>query len=185
MNENELRRVLDAVDWSRAKSALGQSDFVPGAFLGLVLSRSETEAEQHYWELDNGIVRQGALFEAAGQLAPAILGALELPLSHPARFWLVELLTELVLGETDPSETARGVDVRAIVRDLVRGRLPMIVGLLQDPDARVRKDAIYLLDALDADRRRFYQTVESLARDDPDSGVRQEAQARAKRRVRK
>jgi HEAT repeat protein len=152
------------------------SDYVPDAFRRLIDSRTEADADQAYWMLDNRVVLQGSLFEASEKLIAPLIAALELDLSPAARHGVLELLTEIALGGTDPSEVALGNSGLADAsRAAIRRGLPAIYSLLQDPDPRVRDASIHILGAVELDRRRLAAAAAPVARADPDARVRESA----------
>lgn len=70
-----MRRVEKA-NWSSLRShARDSSEYVPDAFRQLIDAQSEVEADTAYWQLDNRVVTQGRLYEAAEQLVPFLLSA--------------------------------------------------------------------------------------------------------------
>jgi hypothetical protein len=62
---------LDQIPWSELQLAHGHAGHVPVSVRGL-LSADEREVNAAYWKLDNGVVLQSDLYEAAAYL-PGIL----------------------------------------------------------------------------------------------------------------
>lgn len=174
MNRDDVVRQLKSVDWANTRSnARVSSDYVPEAFQQLIDARTEDEAKAAYWLLDNRVVTQGRLFEASEKLAPTLLAALNLPLSPPARHRLVELVTEIALGVTSDEEARLGNSGLAdAARAAILRNVPSIYELLSDEDARIRRAALHILDAVEVDRPRF-NTAATRLRSDPDEEVRQ------------
>lgn len=56
-------------DWGALRTLIGPADFVPAALDRLLRSTNDAEATAAYWELDNRVVVQGQLFEAAEAVA--------------------------------------------------------------------------------------------------------------------
>lgn len=96
----------DRYDWN-ALRALGSARDVPAALWKLARSSSAAEAESAYWRIDNVVVVQGALYQAA--LPTAACAVIALGTASPlGRLHLLELLVQLALGEPHPSEVALG-----------------------------------------------------------------------------
>ena len=58
------------------RTLIGPADFVPAAIERLTASATEDDATAAYWELDNRVVVQGQLFEAAEAVAHELVGRL-------------------------------------------------------------------------------------------------------------
>src|SRR6266545_7943993 len=87
---------LERVDWATLRiSARRSAAAVPDALRALASAETEEAAEAAYWRLDNNIVVQGCLYEAAEH----VVGPLMLLLcdgSDLRRQWILNLLIELV-----------------------------------------------------------------------------------------
>lgn len=101
---------LSRVDWSQVRDGDGPATNIPVALRRLLAASSAEECHAPYWGMENHAVIQGAVFEAALPLVPAILAALTCP-KRPSyvRISLMELLFQIVHGETHPEEVARGL----------------------------------------------------------------------------
>lgn len=93
-------------DWSKLRS-MGSASSVPQAIVKLQNAASEQEAQDAYWRIDNTVVVQGSLYEAALPAAACAVSALP-RCSTPARPWLLELLVQLSTGQPDPIEIQAG-----------------------------------------------------------------------------
>lgn len=169
----EVIRRLEAVDWSRTRSFSGLSDFVPGAFRRLIAARDDAEASRAYWDLDNEVVAQGTIYEAAAKLTPAILAALDLEVTPVARHHIVELLTEIALGKMDPKDrVADGPSVEDDIHRQIREHLDAVYALMSDVDPRVRRAVFHVLDAVEEDRERLSTVAHAVAVEDSDDELR-------------
>lgn len=56
-------------DWRSLRTLIGPADFVPTVIDRLLTATTDDEASTAYWELDNRVVVQGQLFEAAEAVA--------------------------------------------------------------------------------------------------------------------
>lgn len=93
-------------DWSTLRG-MGPASGVPTALAKLQAATSEEEATDAYWEIDNTVVVQGSLYEAALPTAACAVLALH-PCTTVARPFLLELLAQLGMGSPDPSEIEAG-----------------------------------------------------------------------------
>lgn len=103
--EVEIARVA----WNNIRTASGFATDVPHAVKSLMRSKSPEEAQQGYWALENSIVVQGQLFEAAVAVVPVLVAGLLEDLSPHARAGMLELLFQIVSGEAHEEEVIRGV----------------------------------------------------------------------------
>ena len=99
---------LDRHDWNQLQVMGDRSDRVPGSLRGLVFAMDEDEATLYYWELENTVVVQGQLFEAAPAVVSVLLAALAEGVSSEAIGWVLELLFQLVSGDSDVEAVERG-----------------------------------------------------------------------------
>ncbi|WP_181871291.1 hypothetical protein [Sphaerisporangium album] len=99
-----VRVELDRHDWESLRMAGGTAEHVPGSILRLVAGQAEDEVSAAYWELENHVVVQGQLFESAYYVVPALLAALLEDPSRTARESILELLFQIVAGESHISE---------------------------------------------------------------------------------
>jgi hypothetical protein len=168
--------LLGMVDWSAVRSMPGGSGFVPQSVARLLLAESEEDAAAAYWELDNRVVVQGQLFEAARWIVAPLVSALQVRLAPPSRRRVVDLLVEIALGVPDQSECEAGnEELGEACRQEIKQGLWCFYGLLDDDDARVRIGAIDVLDAVDSDRRRLARVMAEVGSHDHDPDVRARA----------
>jgi hypothetical protein len=165
---NPLTRYeLDAVDWPDQRVIEGRDGAdIPGAVDKLMAARSEADAEAAYWMLDNRVVVQGQLFEAALPLVPVLLAALTDPLPAFVRVHLADLLIEITRGTPDETELARGnSDLAERIKRAARAGLWLIYSLCFDPNPQVRERGLFLAHATDPDRDRLGAVIEHALHD--------------------
>jgi len=97
---------IQRLDWSSLRAS-GDAAGVPAALLALQQATDEREALRAYWRIDNVVVVQGRLYEAALPTVNALLIGLT-GCTTVARPHLLELLVQLASGETAPSEVMLG-----------------------------------------------------------------------------
>ena len=93
-------------DWKRLRSATS-AEHVPDAVARLRDAADESMADAAYWKIDNEVVVQGLLYEAALPACSCLLQAL-LHCSPVARSRILELLVQLGAGTPHPSELTAG-----------------------------------------------------------------------------
>jgi hypothetical protein len=72
----ELEKLFHAVPWGDLAVASGRASHVPEALLNLLSPDAETR-NRAYWQLDNGVVLQSDLYEAACFVVPILIIMLE------------------------------------------------------------------------------------------------------------
>ena len=161
---------LEAVEWSRYRTADGNAKSVPGSIRRLANACSDAEAKSAYWELDNHVVVQGTLHEAAEFVVAPLLALLEGNLEPVVRKWVFDLLFEIAMGNS-PESSGRERSLEERCRDAAREGLWTLYALLLEPDPSRWRDTIHLLLVLDRDKARLKRVLERLKKDasDPDS----------------
>lgn len=99
---------LDRVDWGKLREDCKMADNVPFAVKKLLYAENSKEAEEAYWELDNGVVVQGQLFESAEYLIPVLIASLLEDNPKFIRDNILELLFQIVAGEVHEAELFSG-----------------------------------------------------------------------------
>lgn len=109
-------------EWSALRTLIGPADFVPAAIDRLLSATTEADAAAAYWELDNRVVVQGQLFEAAEAVARELVARIcSSDASLPGLSRALDLLVEFAYGDADASEVAAGnPDLGARCRDEIR-----------------------------------------------------------------
>jgi len=86
---------------------MGTAEKVPDALEKLRNAANADEATDAYWQIDNTVIVQGQLFEAAVPTTACLVNILR-SCSPVARPQIVELLGQIATGESDRSEVAIG-----------------------------------------------------------------------------
>jgi hypothetical protein len=169
--------MIDAIDWRLIRSIDGDSSYVPTAFRHLLTANSADEATKAYWELDNHVLVQGQLFDAALYVVPPLLVALHGEITSASRYRVAELLVEIALGVPHHLETAVGNDALADhCKDELRLGMWSVYALLGDSDERLRVDALDILDAIESNSPRLLGVVNRLVLEDDSPRVRARAE---------
>jgi hypothetical protein len=137
----------------------GEADRIPESILTLVSSETEDDVLAAYWELENYVVVQGQLFEASQHVVPVLLAALAGEISQVARKAVLELLFQLVSGESDAEEVERGnSDLGSICRQNAREGIWTFYRELCSGHYDLARD---ILEMIDQDRDRFTHFVDA------------------------
>jgi hypothetical protein len=122
--------------WASLRAAGPASD-LPGALRALATADTAEAADAAYWRLDNHVLVQGALHQAAEATAAAAVIALS-GATVAGRARLLELLGQIGAGQAAPEEVAAGNTGLAdrCLGEIARG-FPIYVAILgaaRDPD---------------------------------------------------
>jgi len=93
-------------DWSRLR-AMGSAIGVPAAIEEMRCATSKSQSDDAYWRIDNIVVVQGSLYEAAAPTAACLVTALP-SCSRVSRSNFLDLLFQLGNGEPNEVEIALG-----------------------------------------------------------------------------
>lgn len=121
---------LDRHQWNTLRAA-GTAVDVPLAIEALQSATTEEAAVDAYWRIDNVVVVQGAVYEAALAATQCLLSSL-LQCTEVARPHILELLVQIGSGEASESEVVAGNSsvVEMCLGELVRG-FPIYAHLLE------------------------------------------------------
>ncbi len=153
-----------STSWEMFRTSSGTAEAVPDALRNLAEAETKEAARSCYWRLDNVIVLQGWLFEAAVPVVPVLLALLTGELPAAAKREIVELLQQIGCGETHRDEEARGnADLGDRCRRLIREGIWTVYGLLLDPDLDTRDACLALLQRVETDRERYLTMLQAVA----------------------
>ena len=126
------------------------SHFVPAAIEHLTASATEDDATAACWELDNRVVVQGQLFEAAEAIAHELVDRLCVgSVSTAGGSRALDLLVEIAYGESDSSEVALGNrDLGTRCRDVIQKGLVCMRASAAEDDDRARAAIDDIVDRL-------------------------------------
>lgn len=150
----KLHREEDAldVDWPALRTAHGTAAHVPRALLDL-LGDDEGQRRAAYWQLDNHVVLQGDLYEAAPFTGLHLIAALRAGVPAEKRLLVYRVLYEICNGYAPDDErvTLDGevVGLRAACRRVVGEDPWLFAEDVTSPDPALRKEALDMLVSLD------------------------------------
>ena len=109
-----------------------------------------------YWRIDNHIVVQGQLFEAAEYLVPVLIASLLEVKEDFIKHTIFELLIQIVAGVPDQSEIVLdNFDLAERCRAKAREGLWILYKLLVDGDNIDKEAAFQILEQIETDSSRF------------------------------
>lgn len=113
---------LDRHNWPNLRCQDGDASHIPAALADLVNALSSEDVKRAYWRIDNYVIVQGALYEAAVPTASCLVAVMP-RCTSAALTWALELMVQLGNGETAPEEKQiASNDLRAeCIRELLRG----------------------------------------------------------------
>jgi hypothetical protein len=142
---------MNGIDWRNLQQAHGTASHVPEAIKGLV-SEDERVRERSYWLLDNYVVLQSDLYEAALFVVPFLLEILSSEIEH-GRDLVYDLLFEIGNGYAPPEVSCKGLNGETVslgeaCRDAVLEGLNIYLGEVKTVDSKARLKALELLASL-------------------------------------
>ena len=153
---------LDRWDWSGLRQATGGASHVPAAIRALLSSASPDDLDEPYWLLENHVVSQGRLYQAALPVVSVLIAALTCA-DRPiwVRTGLLDLLFQLVNGTADESEVGIGEqDLALACKQAARQGLWVLYRELMDGDQDAAKD---VLCEIEDDHARLIAVLATLA----------------------
>jgi hypothetical protein len=156
------RKELERHRWSLLRDACGNADHVATALAKLLDAANPEEAERLYWGVENHVVVQGQIFQAALATVPVLLAALVDPVPRHVRIAALELLYQIVSGQPHHSEIAQGnVSLLNDCREICREGKWLLYRELVHGERDSARD---VLEAIEEHRDR----IEAFAGDNPD-----------------
>ena len=110
--------------WEEFREISGPAQEIAASLENLLASETPEEAEKRYWGLENHVVVQGQLYSSALPVVSVIMAGLCAEPSRHVRISLLELLFQIVSGESHEDEVAAGrPDLGDECRELARSGL--------------------------------------------------------------
>ncbi|MER6611637.1 hypothetical protein ABT282_38815 [Streptomyces sp. NPDC000927] len=153
MNRNLAEVEIARTLWGDFRTLGDRSGSVPDALRRLLAAADADEAMAAYWDLENVVVVQGQLHSAALPTVSVLLAGLLDDVSADARDLVLELLQQIVMGESDEDEVALGnTDLGARCREAARTGLWLVY---RELGTRRRETAQAILERIEEDRPRI------------------------------
>jgi len=151
---NTLREKLSLVPWQAKRTANGDGKHIPEAIENLV-SPEESVRRAAYWKLDNYIVLQSDLFEAAYSVIPFLIELLQT--TKYGRELIYDLLFEIANGYAPANITCVTADgsiapLKEACFNSVKSGISLYTHDLNDSDSSIRGKAHDLIELLSEPR---------------------------------
>jgi hypothetical protein len=144
---------LDRHPWHELRAASGSAAEIRASLAELLTAGSPDGVEAAYWQLENHVVVQGQLFGVAPCVVSVLLAAL-LEDSPPfVRIGVLELLFQILSGESHESEKDKGLGPKC--RELGRCGLWLLYGELEANSPGQSAAAVEVLELLENDESRL------------------------------
>ena len=166
---------LERPKWSELRTLIGFADFVPNSLRKLTDATTTEEIYEAYWNLDNRIVVQGSLFEAAEYVIPILLNMLQ-NASDPIKASILELLIQMADGWNDKTEVSLGNTwlKDRCHREVQRG-IAIFVFHLNSESADIREHCVELIGLTEDNVGRLVWLLRTVMDKVPDESVREMA----------
>lgn len=142
--------LLDSTDWARLRTDSGTGGGLPQAVRELAAADTDAAAQHAYWQIDNEVVVQGELHEAAEPLLQVLLSLVGCMSSPFGRRSVVELIQQIVCSEVRESERILG---NSAIADRCRAAAVeavwMFYSWLSEGDTDIVECALLIIDAVD------------------------------------
>lgn len=104
ISELEIARL----PWGRIREASGSAEQIPFALVEMLNATTPEAVNAAYWKLENHVVVQGQLFEVAEFVVSVLIAALLEEKPRHVRISILELLFQIVTGESHEYEIRLG-----------------------------------------------------------------------------
>jgi hypothetical protein len=173
-----MHRLIDELErpeWSELRTATGFANDVPDSLRKLMNAKTPEEIYEVYWNLDNHVVVQGSLFEAAEYVIPILLNMLQLA-DDPIKASILELLVQMADGWDDKTEVSLGNTwlKDRCKREVQRG-IAMFVFHLNSESADIREFCVELIGLTEDNIGRLVWLLRTVMDKDPHESVREMA----------
>jgi hypothetical protein len=166
------RALVTSVDWAALRTDSGSGAGLPQAFDDLSRASSESAANKAYWKIDNEVIVQGELYEAAVPALEVLLSLAPATLPGPARRSVAELIQQIAFGQPHSSEIELGnADIVDRCMSLASEAIWIFYGWLGDADGDVRECALLTLQKVETNEGRKAKIFAVYRDDEPTPGL--------------
>jgi hypothetical protein len=145
-------REIERISWGRLKEANGSASEIGPALRRMLDARGPQEASTAYWQLENHVVVQGEVFEAAEATVSVLVAAFADERPRHVRIAALELLYQILAGEPNQSQGDQNLLVRC--RERAREGLWLLIRELTEGEHDAALDVLRFL--LDEDRLDYF-----------------------------
>jgi hypothetical protein len=157
---------LERHDWGSLREIAGSAEAVPDALRGLLAARAPAEIDRFYWRLENRVVAQGGLYQAALPVVSVLLAALVEGIPSTVKGSVLDLLFEIVAGSPTQEEVEAGnAGLGEACRDAAREGLWLIYRELWSAKSgsAVHDTAVEILRQIERDQDRLHLVLQAVA----------------------
>ncbi|MBT6485017.1 MAG: hypothetical protein HOK71_10125 [Planctomycetaceae bacterium] len=101
-------RLIELVDWPAERVITGSAKDVGQALRELLSAEDPDSAGTAYWKLENHVVAQGSVFQAAEAVTRVLVSAFANDRPEFVKIAILDLLYQILTGEPDTSEVELG-----------------------------------------------------------------------------
>ena len=142
-----------SIEWSAFRSLEGSSEKLGDGLLALLNATEPETAEAAYWELENHVVAQGTVCEAAIPATSVLIAGLHGEMSTASTIKVLDLLYQILSGHSDETRSDVDADIVSICEQRAReGLWGLIRGYLDEDHRHVRDAYGDVLELIDPDR---------------------------------
>jgi hypothetical protein len=147
------------IEWSSLRELTGTAEKIPAALLDLLSAPTESAANAAYWRLENHVVVQGQLFQAAEAVVSVLLAGLSQSRAQHIRSSVLELLFQILAGHPDESEMASNDGLGEACKAKAREGLWI---LYQEMAVGEREAAKECIELIETDKKRLQDFLDNL-----------------------
>jgi len=162
---------LDKLNWSALKTAHGDASHIPGAIRGLIAEDKQTR-EMSYWKLENYVVLQSDLYEAAFYVVPFLLEILSSDIKE-GRERVYDLIFEIGNGYAPKRYKIKNLDgeltslAEACRASVIKG-MEVYINEVQDKTSQAREKALDVLFSLEEKWNTVLDSLRTIYLDEQD-----------------
>lgn len=154
---------VEKVPWRALRCQVGKATQVPQALRVLASADQERAVKDAYWSLDNAVVVQGDLFEAAPEVVPFLFQLLEGGISDVSRTWVYELLLQLAIGHDGADAGVPRGTLRARCQERLHDGIKVLAAEVRNEKSRFRVVAAEILAQMTMAPRGLIEELRALA----------------------
>lgn len=145
---------LKRIPWEKLEVCQGFATNVPDFLSKMVFAETEEAGQKAFNGLDNNVILQGGLYEAAEYLVPFLISGLII--GTPIGKWLcLDFITEIAGAYPLKTGVVNGITLTERCREAVRKGIPFYYHFLESADSRVRDCAAITLSWIETDYGRL------------------------------
>lgn len=138
---------VERVRWGEFRTVSGDAHEVAAALRALLAAKTPEEASAAYWQLENQVVVQGTVFEAAEPVVGVLVAALAETRPFCVRVAALGLLFQILAGAPSQSDNLASVDLVDRCRRRARDGLWVLIHEFVNGASDAAADVLNIIDA--------------------------------------